>query len=152
MPWLWILNSKSWDLDSRLGGYWICVINGIFFKGSLNFKWRFERILKIDLTLSLILWFNLRLGAYSICSARTSHTIYKNSGLEHLIASMQPRKYSEDYLKHSTDSKMTRCKPEAVEALEDAFWSTRRLQNSTTKSSGDCQTRGSGTTYRHRIF
>ena len=30
-----------------------------------------------------------------------AHHIKEESGLEHLIASMQPRKYSEDYSKHS---------------------------------------------------
>ena len=57
--------------------------------------------------LILILQLNLRLKGYSIWSASTSCTIYRemNSGLEHLIASMQPRKYSEDYSKHSMDSK-----------------------------------------------
>jgi hypothetical protein len=49
-------------------------------------------------TLCLILRFNLRLRVYSIWSAieifnRTPYHGY-NSGHEHLIASMQPRKYS----------------------------------------------------------
>jgi hypothetical protein len=49
---------------------------------------------------------------------------------------MQLRKYSEDYSKHSMDFR-TRCwNLEAVEALEDTFRSTRRLQDSTMKSSG----------------
>ena len=43
--------------------------------------------------------FKLRLGGYSIWSASTSCTIYTDSGLEHLIASMQPKKHSEDYTK-----------------------------------------------------
>ena len=73
-------------------------------------------------------------------------------GIEHLTASKQP-KYLEDYLKHSIEDlealdEMFR----ALEALEDAFRSTRRLQNSTTKSLGACQTRGSGTDHRHRMF
>jgi hypothetical protein len=48
------------------------------------------------LTLSLILGFNLRLGGYSIWSAIIHRTPYKrrNSGHEHLIASMQPKEYS----------------------------------------------------------
>jgi len=33
------------------------------------------------------------------------HIRRKNSGLEHLIASTQPRKYSEDYSKRSKDPK-----------------------------------------------
>jgi hypothetical protein len=46
-------------------------------------------------TLSLILRFNLRLGGYSIWSAIFHRTPYQrsNSGHEHLITSMQPRKY-----------------------------------------------------------
>ena len=47
------------------------------------------------------------------------HIRKRDSGLEHLIASMQPEKYSKDHSKHSRD-----CKPELwiIEALE----STRR--------------------------
>ena len=47
------------------------------------------------------------------------HIRKRDSGLEHLIASMQPEKYSKDHSKHSRDSK-----PELwiLEALE----STRR--------------------------
>ena len=40
-----------------------------------------------------------------------------DSGLEHLIASMQPRKHSEDYTKHSMDSENERPIPEALEVL-----------------------------------
>ena len=32
-----------------------------------------------------------------------AHHIKEDSGLEHLIVSMQPRKYSEDYSKHLMD-------------------------------------------------
>ena len=75
---------------------------------------------------SLICQFTLRLGGYSIWSVSTSSTIYKrkNLGLEHLIASMQPRKYSEDYSKyledypkHSMDSKGGQQAPKAFKAL-----------------------------------
>ena len=50
------------------------------------------------MTLSLILWFNLRLEGYSIWSVSTSRTILEEEiwGQKHLIASMQPGKYSED--------------------------------------------------------
>ena len=45
---------------------------------------------KNEVTLSLILRFNLRLRGYSIWSASTSRTIYdQESGLEHLTASKQ---------------------------------------------------------------
>ena len=43
-----------------------------------------------DLTLSLLLRFNLRLRGYSIWSASTSHTIYdQDLGLEHLTTLKQ---------------------------------------------------------------
>ena len=41
------------------------------------------------------------------------HIIRKDSGLEHLIASIQPRKYSKDYPKRSADSKLEQWTPEA---------------------------------------
>ena len=65
-----------------------------------------------------------------------AHHIKDDSGLEHLIASMQPRNYSKDYPKHSVN----------------VFRSTRCLQDSTTKSSGACQTQGSVTAHRRGIF
>jgi hypothetical protein len=70
------------------------------------------------MTLSLILRLNLRLRGYSIWSASTSRTISEEEirGQVHLIASMQPRKYSEDYLKHSKDSKPEQWNPEASES------------------------------------
>ena len=69
-----------------------------------------KRRLKTNLTLSLILRFNLRLGGYSIWSAIIHRTPYKrrNSGHEHLIASMQPKEYSK------------------TKEVEDYFRSTRR--------------------------
>ena len=49
-----------------------------------------------------------------------------NSGLEHLIASMQPEKYSEDYSRRSKDSK-----PEQLisEALESTRWTSSEVLN-----------------------
>ena len=45
---------------------------------------------KTEVTLSLILRFNLRLGGYSIWSVSTSRTIYdQDLGLEHLTALKQ---------------------------------------------------------------
>ena len=41
----------------------------------------------------------------------------EDSGLEHLIVSMQPRKYSEDYSKHPMEFQIDI--PKAVEVLED---------------------------------
>ena len=93
------------------------------------------------------------------------HHIKEDSGLEHLIASMQPKRHSEDYLKHSMDSKDGQTAPEVFEALEaqtteykstrrylmNVFRSTRRLQDSTTKSSGACLTRDSKTAHRREF-
>ena len=77
------------------------------------------------------------------------HIKEEDSGLERLIASMQPKKYSKDYSKHSMKQWWI---PEALEALGNIFRSARRLQDSTMKSSGACQTRDSGTAHRHGIF
>src|SRR6185295_3141605 len=65
-----ILKSKWRDLNSRLGGCGIYV-SEIYFS---NF-WKIKKK-KTEVTLSLILRFNLRLGGYSIWSASTSRTIY----------------------------------------------------------------------------
>jgi len=51
----------------------------------------------------------------------THHIKEVDSGLEHLIASMQPRKYSKDYSKHSMEHWRI---PEALEVHEDSFGST----------------------------
>ena len=81
------------------------------------------------MTLSLILRFNLRLGGYSIWSASTSRTIYMiDSGLEHLIASIQSKKHSEDYSKHLMDSEDGRLAPEALEVLDYADKSPGTLE------------------------
>ena len=66
-----ILKSKWKNLNSRLRGYGICV-SEIYFSNFLENK----EGKKTEVTLSLILRFNLRLGGYSIWSASTSHTIY----------------------------------------------------------------------------
>jgi hypothetical protein len=60
---LWIFFSKSKDLDSKLRGCRIHIINGLFFK----FIWKMKiKRFNTNLTLSLILRFNLRLSGYSI--------------------------------------------------------------------------------------
>ena len=80
---LWILKSKNLSLHSKLFGCGICGIRDLFFK----FFGKYEKK-KTELTLSLILQFNLRLGGYSIWSATTSRTIYdQDFGLQHLTAS-----------------------------------------------------------------
>jgi hypothetical protein len=92
---LWILFSKPWDLHSRLGGCGTRVINGLFFEFLEDKSRRF----KANLTLSLILRFNLRPGGYSIWSASLIAPHIKKDLLEnyseheHIIDSMQPRKY-----------------------------------------------------------
>jgi hypothetical protein len=61
-----------------------------------------NRRLKIELILNLILRVNLRLRGYSIFSASLIAPQIKEdnySGHEHLTASTQPRKYSEDIFK-----------------------------------------------------
>jgi hypothetical protein len=62
---------------------------------------------KTNVTLSLILRFNLRLGGYSIWSAIFHRTPYQRSNSEHeyLIASMQPRKYSKKNIKMELQKK-----------------------------------------------
>ena len=63
------------------------------------------------------------------------------------------RKYLEDYSTYLKEGpEATRRTLWLLEVLKDALPSTRRLQDSATKSSGAYQTRGSGTTYRHRMF
>ena len=79
--------------------------------------WKIKtRRLKTDLTLSLILRFNLRLEGYSY-GARVHRTPYKRrlSGLEHLTASIQP-----EVLGRSLEEL-----DGALEVLEDDFISTR---------------------------
>ena len=51
-----------------------------------------------------------------------------DSGLEHLIASMQPKKHSEDYMKHSMDSEDGQPAPEAPEVLDYANKSPGALE------------------------
>jgi hypothetical protein len=65
----------------------------------------------------LILRFNLRLGGYSIWSAIIHRTPYKrkNSGHEHLIASMQ----SEEYLKRNVKTELRKKPKTASEVLEE---------------------------------
>jgi hypothetical protein len=90
---------KLGDLDSKLGGSGTCVISTLFFSNLLEDK---DRRLKIELTLSLILRVNLRLKGYSIWSASLIAPHIKEDNYschEHLIASTQPRKYSEDIFK-----------------------------------------------------
>ena len=94
---------KSWDLDSSLRGCGTRVIDGLFFK---FFEDKDEKIED---------WFDPQ--PYSAIQPKArgllhmehefiAHHIKEDSGLVHLIASMQPRKYSQDYSKHSMDFKI----------------------------------------------
>jgi hypothetical protein len=137
-----ILNSKSWNLDSRLEGCGIRAIDGLFFKFLKDKDQKIED------------WFDPQPDSAIQHKARgllhierefiTHHIKEDDSGLEHLIASMQPRKYSKNYSKHSMEHWWI---PEALEVLEESFRSTWCLQYSTTKSSGACQTRAHRTVH-----
>ena len=54
------------------------------------------------------------------------HIRRRNSGLEHLIPSMQPGKYSEDYSRCSKDFKPEQWIPEALESR----WTSSEVLNS----------------------
>jgi hypothetical protein len=54
------------------------------------------------------------------------HIRRRNLGLEHLIASMQPNKYSEDYSRCSKDSKPEQWIPEA---LDNTRWTSSEVLN-----------------------
>jgi len=56
------------------------------------------------------------------------HIRRRHSGLEHLTASMQPKKHSEDCTEHSKDSEDGYSAPEAPEALGHADRSPEALE------------------------
>ena len=72
------------------------------------------------------------------------------------LSTSQPRsnrKYLEDYSAYLKEGlEAIRSMSWLLEVLKDAQPCTRRLQDSATKSSGACQTWGSGTAYRHKMF
>jgi hypothetical protein len=105
---------QSLDLDTRLGGCGIRGIDYLFFRKYSKSK---QRRLKTNLTLSLILQFNLRLRGYSIWSAIIHRTPYKrkNSGHEHLIALMQIK----DYSKRNFKTELRKKSKTASEVLEE---------------------------------
>jgi hypothetical protein len=140
---LWILYFKSWGFGFKARGLQGHVSSATYFSNLLEDK---NRRVKTKLTLSLILRFNLRLGGYSIGSASSIAPYIKEdltnySGHEHLTASMQSRKYSEDTFKmeFGRNSKM----PSEV---------LGRLQYSTMKSSGACQIRAYRTAHMAYIL
>ena len=93
--------SKFWDLDTKLGGYWVCVIRNLFFK---NIWKTLDWIQDSRWTLSLnsLIQPKGRRLLHMECDC-SSHPIYEDyhpraSRLleqEHHAASVQPRKYSE---------------------------------------------------------
>jgi hypothetical protein len=70
---IWILFPKPWDLDSKLRAVRHVSLMAYFYE----VKEDKERRFKTNLTLSLILLFNLSLGGYSIWSAIFHCTLYK---------------------------------------------------------------------------
>jgi hypothetical protein len=112
---LWILFSKPWDLDSRLWGCGTRVIDGLFFKFLEDKSRRFKN----NLTLTLILWFNLRLGGYSICSVSLIAPYIK----EDLKTTRGMSTSEPQYCQGSTRKTPSR---RSSEEIEDAFRSTRK--------------------------
>ena len=105
MPWFGNLNPKSRDFKSTLGGCKIDVINGeLFSKTDRNDP-------QPDPSVQPKAWGLLHMEREYIAH----HIRRRNSGLEHLIASMQPGKYSEDYSRRSKDSKPEQWIPEALD-------------------------------------
>ena len=103
------LNPKSRDFKSRLGGCETCVINDkLFSKTDL----KTENDPQSDPSVQP----KARGLLHMECEYITHHIRRRNSGLEHLIASMQPGKYSEDYSRHSKDSKPEQWTPETLKS------------------------------------
>jgi hypothetical protein len=106
---------KPWDLDSRLEGCGTCVIDGLFFKYLEDMSRRF----KTNLTLGLIVRFNLRFGCCSIWSASLIAPHIKEDLITTRdMSTSQPRCSQESTQK--TPSRWS------SEELEDAFRSTRK--------------------------
>ena len=136
------------DFDLRLGGCGICT-SEIYFLIFLEnnerkrLKWPSARF--CDST------YGSGATPYGARVLRAPYMI-KTWGLEHLIASNN-RKYLENYSMYLKEGiEATRRMFWLLEVLDDAKPSTQRLEDLATKSSGACQTRDSGTAYRHRMF
>ena len=80
------------------------------------------------------------------------HIRRRNSGLEHLIASMQPGKYLKDRSRRSNDFKPEQQILEALESTDRHPQKYSTPENLDYKSSGACQTRGSRTAHGLGIF
>jgi hypothetical protein len=100
----WILFSKPERFGFKARGLWDTWHRLLIFRIYSKSK---QGRLKTNVTLSLILRINLRLGGYSIWSTIFHRTPYQrsNSRHEHLIASMQPRKYSKKNFKSELQKK-----------------------------------------------
>ena len=85
-----------------------CVINGNFFKNRPEDRNDPQPDLSVQPKARGLL--------HMECEYITHHIRRRNSGLEHLIASMQPGKYSEDYSRHSKDSKPEQWTPETLKS------------------------------------
>ena len=139
-----ILKSKWRDLNSRLGGCEIYV-SEIYFSNFLKNKEEEKD------------WSDPQSNSTIQPKARRLLHMEREYFAHHIwsrfrgLSTSQPRskrKYLKDYstyLKEGSEDIL-------LKVLEDAQSSTRCLQDSATKSSGACQTRGSGTTCRHRMF
>ena len=101
MPQFGNLNPKLRDFKSRLGGCETCVINGkLFSKTDLKTENNPQPDPSVQPKARGLLHMEREYIAH--------HIRRRNSGLEHLIASMQLGKYSKDYSRHSNDSKCSR--------------------------------------------
>ena len=110
--------SSPWALGWIVESGWGSLQSFSFFIFQKN--WKIKKKKKTEVTLILILRFNLRLRGYSIWSASTSRTIYiKISGLEHLTASKQP-----EVLEGLLDVSKGRTRSNQKDVL--TTWSTRR--------------------------
>ena len=133
------------DFDLRLGGLLDIGIRDLFF----NFFW------KID-------WSDPQPDSAIQPKARGLLHMEREYFAHHIwsrfqgLSTSQPRskrKYLKDYSTYLKEGpEATRRMFWLLEVLEDAQPSTRRLQDSATKSSGAYQTRDSGTAYRHIMF
>ena len=108
MPRFGKLNPKSRDFKSRLGGCKIGFINGELFSKN---RPEDRNDPQPDPSVQPKARGLLHMEREHI----THHIRRRNSKLEHLIASMQPGKYSKDYSKRLKDSKPEQQNPKASE-------------------------------------
>jgi hypothetical protein len=115
------------DLNSRLRGCGTRVISDLFFQNLLEDK---DRRLETTLTLSLILWVNLKLRGLLHMECEFNRTPYKRldnySEHEHLTASTQSRKYSEDTFK-TKFARIWRRLQKYSDACSTRLWRARGL-------------------------